>query len=89
VLQFGTELVTAADRSLTAMLGASPGASTAVSIMLHLIEQCFPDRLSHDGWAPKLKAIIPSYGRSLIDDAGLCRKVRTATAAVLKIGSVD
>ena len=44
VLQFGTEVVTGADGSIAGLLGASPGASTAVSIMLGLLQTCFPDR---------------------------------------------
>ncbi|HLR69161.1 MAG TPA: malate dehydrogenase (quinone), partial [Virgibacillus sp.] len=44
-LQFGTEVVTAADGSVAALLGASPGASTAVSIMLEIMEKCFPEHI--------------------------------------------
>jgi malate dehydrogenase (quinone) len=43
ILQFGTELVGASDGSIIAMLGASPGASTAVWVMLRVIERCFPE----------------------------------------------
>lgn len=84
VLQFGTELVTAADGSLCAMLGASPGASTAVWIMLELLQKCFGESMSN-GWSGKLKQMIPSYGQSLKEDAMLCQKVREETAAVLNI----
>lgn len=87
ILQFGTEIVSAADRSLAAMLGASPGASTAVFIMLNVIERCFPDRLK-TGWSAKLKEMIPSYGQSLINDPALTRKVRSHTAEVLHINDV-
>ena len=85
VLQFGTEIVSAADHSLAALLGASPGASTAVWIMVNLIEKCFADKLASGGWADRLKKMIPSYGQSLIDNAALCRKVRADTAAILQI----
>ena len=51
VLQFGTEVVAAADGSIAGLLGASPGASTAVPIMLGLVEKCFPDRM--DAWRPE------------------------------------
>src|SRR5207253_5738224 len=44
-LQFGTEVVSAADGSIAALLGASPGASTAVSVMLNVIKKCFPQHL--------------------------------------------
>jgi malate dehydrogenase (quinone) len=88
ILQFGTELVTAADRSICAMLGASPGASTSVAIMVHVIEKCFGKKLTAGGWLPKLKQMIPSYGQSLIDDAALSQKVRAETAAVLNLTNV-
>jgi malate dehydrogenase (quinone) len=87
ILQFGTELVSAADGSIVAMLGASPGASTAVSIMIQVIERCFAEKLKNAGWSLKLKEIISSYGQSLIDNAELCREVRAETAAVLNIYS--
>ena len=83
VLQFGTEVVTSADGSLAAVLGASPGASTAAAIMLDVIARCFPRELP--GWEPRLREIIPSYGRSIADDAELCREVRTQTAAALHL----
>ncbi len=84
VLQFGTELVTASDRSIAAMLGASPGASTAVWIMLELLQRCFGDSVKN-GWSNKLSEIIPSFGQSLIKDAELCRKIRSDTAEALKL----
>jgi malate dehydrogenase (quinone) len=87
ILQFGTELVGAADRSLIAMLGASPGASTAVWIMLEVLKRCFAGELK-SAWLPKLQEMIPSFGRSLIEEADLCRKVRADTAAVLNIVNV-
>ncbi len=86
-LEFGTELVPAADGSLIALLGASPGASTAVFIALKVIERCFQNELN-GGWTGKLKSIIPSYGESLIENAELCRRVRADTAAVLHLQNV-
>lgn len=88
-LQFGTELVSAADRSIVAMLGASPGASTAVWIMIEVIERCFAEKLKDGGWLVKLKEMIPSYGQSLIENAALCRQVRAETAAVLNITNIE
>jgi malate dehydrogenase (quinone) len=88
ILEFGTELVSAADHSIVAMLGASPGASTAVWIMLRVIERSFAENLKAGGWPAKLKEIIPSYGQSLIEDAALCQRVRAETAAVLHINNI-
>jgi malate dehydrogenase (quinone) len=89
MLEFGTEVVHSGDGSLVALLGASPGASTAVSIMLQVVEQCFEQQLKEGGWATKLKQMIPSYGESLIDDAALCRSVRAQTAEVLHLENVS
>jgi malate dehydrogenase (quinone) len=88
MLEFGTELVPAADGSLIALLGASPGASTAVWITLNVLERCFKDKLTAGGWAARLKQLIPSYGESLIDDAALLDRVRAETAAVLHLQTV-
>jgi len=88
ILQFGTELVSAADRSIVAMLGASPGASTAVWIIVQVIERCFPEKLKKGGWSVKLKEMIPSYGQSLAENAALCQQVRAQTAAVLQINNI-
>jgi malate dehydrogenase (quinone) len=88
LLELGTELVAAADRSLVALLGASPGASTAAFIGISVLEKCFAKELTAAGWLLKLKEIIPSYGISLKDDADSLRRVRADTAAVLKIENI-
>jgi malate dehydrogenase (quinone) len=85
VLAFGTELVAAKDHSLVGLLGASPGASTAVFIVIDLLEKCFKGQMTESEYLPKLRKIIPSYGHSLIEDAALCKKVRIQTADILKI----
>jgi malate dehydrogenase (quinone) len=87
-LKFGTELVVAEDKSLVTLLGASPGASTAASIAIGVLEKCFRDELTTNRWLPKLKEIIPSYGKSLIKDEALTRQLRTHTATVLHLDNV-
>lgn len=82
-LEFGTEVVSAADGSLAALLGASPGASTAVSIMISLLERCFNKEMKKEEWQSKLKQMIPSYKLSLAKDAVLLSKVRSWTSEVL------
>jgi malate dehydrogenase (quinone) len=89
LLEFGTELVGAADNSLVALLGASPGASTAAFIAIGVLQKCFAGELTPQAWLPKLKEMIPSYGISLIDDADFTRKIRTETARALKIEDVN
>ncbi len=83
VLQFGTEVVTSADGTIGALLGASPGASTAAPIMIDLLETCFPARM--DAWTPKLKEMIPSLGRQLNEDRTLMNEVEQATSAALRL----
>lgn len=85
VLKFGTEIVTNEDHSLSALLGASPGASTAVSIMLDLLNRCFPEEMKSAKWQNKLSKMIPSYGKSLIGNAELCREIRDYSTSVLKL----
>ncbi|WP_100331967.1 malate:quinone oxidoreductase [Bacillus xiapuensis] len=80
-LQFGTEVVSAADGTIAALLGASPGASTAVQVMLELLSKCFPDRMSE--WEPKIKEMIPSYGVSLMENPELLREIQASTAQAL------
>lgn len=82
-LQFGTEVITSDDGSIAALLGASPGASTAVHVMLEVIKKCFPEQL-HE-WEPKLKQMIPSYGVSLMDNQELLTKVQALTADKLHL----
>ena len=80
-LQFGTEVVHAADGSIAALLGASPGASTAVHVMLEVITKCFPEHMKE--WEPKLKQMIPSYGVSLMENEELLREIQASTAQTL------
>ncbi len=82
-LQFGTEVVSASDGSVAALLGASPGASTAVHVMLEVIRKCFPQELNQ--WEPKIKEMIPSYGLSLMDNPELLKEVHETTAEALQL----
>ena len=88
VLEFGTELVAAEDKSLVALLGASPGASTAVFIAVGVLKKCFASELTESGWLPKLREIIPTCGIDLAQDADACRKTRADTAAMLKVENI-
>jgi malate dehydrogenase (quinone) len=87
VLEFGTELVGGADNSIVALLGASPGASTAAFIAFQVLEKCFASELA-DGWRDKLKTMIPTYGIDLTQDAAALRDTRAKTAAVLGLANV-
>lgn len=82
-IQFGTEVVASADGSIAGLLGASPGASTAVPIMLDLLAKCFPERLA--GWEPELVKMIPSYGAPLSSSKAVAKKTLASTAKALAI----
>lgn len=73
-LEFGTTVLNAADGSIAGLLGASPGASTAVPAMLDVMERCFADRYN-SAWQPRLKEMIPSLGTKLSDEPGLYTEV--------------
>ncbi|MBX3091169.1 MAG: malate:quinone oxidoreductase [Cryobacterium sp.] len=85
ILQFGTEVVTGADGTIAGLLGASPGASTAVPIMLELIDRCFPDR--SEEWAPQIRAMVPSYGKALSSTPALAGKTLASTAKQLELSN--
>ncbi len=87
VLEFGTEVVSASDGTLAALLGASPGASTTISIMLTLLERCFKDEMSSPAWQARLREMIPSAGQSLAADAELCERIRKQTGEILELGA--
>lgn len=84
-LAFGTEVVNAADGSLAVLLGASPGASTTVTIMLKLIEKCFPNEFKSAEWQAKFKEMIPSFGLKLNDHPELLKELRAETSRTLEL----
>ena len=86
-LQFGTEVVTAGDGTLAAVLGASPGASVAVAIMLNVIGKLYADKVP--GWKDKLTEMLPSYGQSIADDAALCQRIRKDTSEALHLANIN
>ena len=87
ILEFGTEMITTEDGSLSVLLGASPGASTAVSIMVELIGKCFKDQFETPEWQEKLKEMIPSFGQKLNDNEDLLSEIRKKTSTVLKLNN--
>jgi len=82
-LEFGTAVIAAADGSIAGLLGASPGASTAVPAMLSVLEQCFPQQ--YQAWTPKLTEMIPSFGKKLSDNRDLFRQVWDWTSSSLEL----
>ncbi|MEE2764237.1 MAG: malate dehydrogenase (quinone) [Pseudomonadota bacterium] len=84
-LEFGTEIVAAQDGTLAALLGASPGASTAANAMIDVLERCFPEKFASPEWQARMKELVPSYGQSLVEDEELLTHVRERTLSTLKL----
>jgi malate dehydrogenase (quinone) len=85
VLKLGTEVVVDKQKTISALLGASPGASTAAPITLNVIKQMFPEQFSSPEWQSKIHQVVPSYGQKLNDNAALTQQVWDDTAATLKL----
>jgi malate dehydrogenase (quinone) len=84
LLEFDTTVVSAADGSIAGLLGASPGASTAVPAMLDVLERCFADR--YQSWLPTLKEMVPSLGAQLSREPALFDEVWSRGTKVLGLG---
>ena len=82
-LQFGTEVITSQDGTIAALLGASPGASTAVHVMLEVLERCFPNEMND--WEATIKEMIPSYGLSLMEHPDLLEEITKKADEVLEL----
>ncbi len=87
VLQFGTEVIAGRDGTIGALLGASPGASTAVPIMIELLQKTFPKNFK--GWQAKLKEMMPGYGVKLNENPELAAKLEAETTTALQLEQVD
>ncbi len=85
VLRLGTEIVSAKDNSIAALLGASPGASTAAPIMLTLLQKVFADKVATPAWQDKLRQIVPSYGTELNGDPERVQMTWASTAEQLQL----
>jgi malate dehydrogenase (quinone) len=83
VLEFDTTVLSAADGSIAGLVGASPGASTAVSAMLGVLQRCFPDR--YQAWLPTLKDMVPSLGAPLSGEPVLFEELRSWSAKALHL----
>jgi malate dehydrogenase (quinone) len=89
VLEFGTEIVSSADGSIAALLGASPGASTAVDVMLKLIAKCFPELFASKEWQAKLLEMIPTFGKKIIDDPALLKNTQLHCRKALGLNGTE
>ena len=86
VLEFGTEVVVSKDGTVAALLGASPGASTAAGIMIGMLERCFKRESQSEAWKSKLKEMVPSFGQSLSKNEKQLEETRRRTSEILGLG---
>jgi malate dehydrogenase (quinone) len=84
-LEFGTEAVVASDGSVAALLGASPGASTAAAIMFSILPKCFKSESKSEVWQAKLKEMSPSFGVALDNDESKLQETRKRTGKILQL----
>ena len=85
VLKLGTEIVTDQEKTVAALLGASPGASTAAPISINILKDLFPEQFASAEWQDKLRSIVPSYGQTLNGNVALTQQVWDETAATLQL----
>ncbi|MBU5379405.1 efflux RND transporter permease subunit [Pantoea septica] len=85
VLKLGTEIVTDKQKTLAALLGASPGASTAAPISINVMKELFPEQFKSAEWQSKIRSIVPSYGQKLNGNVALTQQVWDETAATLQL----
>ena len=83
ILKMGTEVVCSADGSLAALLGASPGASTAVTTMIEVLNRCFAEKMTTVAWQEKLKLLFPSLSKSSQKDSDSLRNLRDRNDSIL------
>lgn len=85
ILEFGTDVVHSKDGKITALLGASPGASTAVHIMLNVLNIAFPEKMKSSGYQEKLDEMIPFWKRDVRDNETEFKKVQAECSEALKL----
>lgn len=88
VLRLGTEVVSDDEGTVAALLGASPGASTAAPIMLQLLEKVFHEKMQTAAWQAKIKAVVPTYGSRLNEHPQAIEETLAHTSEVLELSYV-
>jgi malate dehydrogenase (quinone) len=89
IVHYGTEVITNRERTISALLGASPGASVSVNIILEVVKACFPQLLENSEVRARMKEMIPSYEVDirLPEQAGYFREVREKVNRILQLKS--
>ncbi len=85
ILRLGTEIVTSEDGSISALLGASPGASTAAQAMLDLLTRIFNEKIHSDRWQQVIKSLIPHWQETLNGDITTTEQVLQTTSQILQL----
>ncbi len=84
-LQFGTEVVASANGSMAALLGASPGASTSVAVILEVLDRCFTEQMQTSDWKEKMKKMVQTYDVTLSENKDLYEEVNPKVNQTLGI----
>ena len=85
MLRLGTEVIASQDGTVSALLGASPGASTAAPIMLNLLQKVFKDKFATPEWQTKIKELVPSYGQKLNGNISATEHELAETSRILQL----
>jgi len=90
IVHYGTEVITSADHSISALLGASPGASVSVNIVLEVVKKCFPHLLSTAEGKARMKEMIPTYDEDIRapEMAERFREVSRKASEILGLGGI-
>ena len=70
-----------------ALLGASPGASTGVTIMLEVLERCFAYKLDSPVWQERLQAVLPSIEGDPLQNLRVLQRMRERSDALLELAN--
>jgi len=87
IVHYGTEVVTSGDKSMAALLGASPGASTSVHIDLEVLENCFPRLFTGEEAKAHMREVVPTYGEDwrALEKAGEFGKLQKRAREILQL----
>lgn len=87
IVHYGTEVITNEDRSISALLGASPGASVSVNIVLEVVKKCFPQLLESPEGKSRMKEMIPTWDLDLkkAENAGLFAEIDRRSNELLQL----
>ncbi len=88
IVHYGTEVVTDANKTISALLGASPGASVSVSVMLEVVQTCLAHLLESTNGNAVMKQMIPTLDEDLTlsSAADRFRQVTHDTDQALELG---